>query len=531
MPPSTAPTHGPGSPTPQFSPAYRTTVLWLLVVAYTFNFIDRTIISTIGQAIKVDLQLSDQQLGWLGGLSFALLYTTLGIPIARLAERKSRVNIIAIAIVVWSAFTALCGTATSYLQLLLYRVGVGVGEAGLSPPAHSLISDYFEPKKRASALSIYAFGIPLGSMFGAMAGGWIAQNISWQAAFMMVGLPGILVAIAIKLIVKEPPRGWSDRQAAADAAEAPSTAPAARSPSPTGGGIAAEPPAALGREASELGAPAEGLGRADPPPSILAVGKRLFGSWGMFHMAAGITVASFAGYGTGWYVPPYFVRQFGLDLATVGLIVGLVAGVANGAGTLLGGYLADWASKRNTRWYALVPAIGLIVATPLYLWAFSRETWQLTVAFWVFAGVLHYAYIGPTFGVVQNAMDVRMRATAVALLFFVLNLIALGFGPPFCGWCIDQFARAAFTAKGMAGDFLDVCKGGVAPPGSARELVAACQSSMAEGTRAGLLSNLLIYAWAGVHYLLAAITLPKDLARARAAADAGDAAAAARAGA
>ena len=137
---------------PAYTPFYRNTVLWLLVLAYTFNFIDRTIISTIGQAIKVDLKLTDQQLGWLGGLSFALLYTTLGIPIARLAERKSRVNIISIAIVVWSLFTALCGTATSYVQLLLFRVGVGVGEAGLSPPAHSLISDYFEPKKRATAL-------------------------------------------------------------------------------------------------------------------------------------------------------------------------------------------------------------------------------------------------------------------------------------------------------------------------------------------------------------------------------------------
>lgn len=503
MPPAN--TTGGGSPS--FTPAYRNTVLWLLVVAYTFNFIDRTIISTIGQAIKVDLQLSDQQLGWLGGLSFALLYTTLGIPIARLAERKSRVNIIAIAIVVWSGFTALCGTATSFLQLLLYRVGVGVGEAGLSPPAHSLISDYFEPKKRASALSIYAFGIPLGTMFGAIAGGWIAQNVSWQAAFMLVGLPGVLVAIAIKLIVKEPPRGWSDRHS---------------------GLVEAEPAAAVGREASESGAPSapdHAQAGPAPAPSMGAVAKRLFGSWGMFHMIAGITMASFAGYGTGQYVPPYFVRQFGLDLATVGLLVGLVAGVANGAGTLLGGFLTDWASKRNTRWYALVPGIGLLIATPLYLIAFSRDVWQLAVPFWLLAGLLHYTYLGPTFGVVQNAMDVRMRATAVALLFFVLNLIALGFGPPFCGWCIDQFARAAFTAKGMAGDFLSVCKGGVAPAGSSAELAAACPAAMAEGTRTGLLANLLIYAWAGVHYLLAAITLPKDIARARAAADAGDAAA------
>jgi MFS family permease len=472
-----------------YSPGYRNAVLWLLVVAYTFNFIDRTIINTIGQAIKEDLQLTDTQLGWLTGLAFALLYTTLGIPIARLAERYSRVNIIAIAIVIWCGFTALCGTATSYLQLLLYRVGVGVGEAGLTPPAHSLISDYYEPQKRATALSIYSFGIPLGAGFGAVAGGWIAQNISWQAAFMMVGLPGVAIAIAIKLFIKEPPRGWADQQLA----------------------IANETPGALGREASEAGAPTD----MDKPSSMLAVAKRLFGSWGMFHMAAGITIASFAGYGTGAYVAPYFIREFSLGLALVGLATGVIAMVSNGAGTLLGGFLTDWASKRSARWYALVPGIGLILATPLYILAFTRNDYQLAWLILLIPGVLHYTYLGPTLGVVQNVMDVRMRATAVALLWFVLNLIALGFGPPFCGWCIDQFARAAFAAKGLAGDFITACPGGLAPKGSDPALAAACKSAMAEGTRAGLVSNLFIYAWAGVHYLLAAITLPKDMARAR----------------
>jgi MFS family permease len=467
---------------PEFSPAYRNGVLWLLVVAYTFNFIDRTIISTIATAIKEDLQLTDLQIGWLTGLSFALLYTTLGIPIARLAERSNRVNIIAIAIVVWSAFTALCGTATSYLQLLLYRIGVGVGEAGLNPPAHSLISDYFEPKKRATALSVYAFGIPLGTMFGAMAGGWIAENLSWQAAFMAVGLPGILVAVVIKIFIKEPPRGWADEQVAI-AAGNPTAPPA---------------PGAV----------------AEPMPSIRSVAGRLFGSWGMFHMVAGTTVASFAGYGTGAYAPAYFIREFGLGLATVGLLIGLIGGISNGSGTILGGVLADFASKRSARWYALIPAIGLLVATPIYIYAYTRESWQFAVWLLLIPGVFHYAYLGPTFAVVQNVMNVRMRATATAILLFVVNIIALGFGPPFCGWCIDQFARMAFAARGMAGDFLEVCRGGMAPAGASPELAAACPAAMAEGTRWGIVSNLLIYGWAGVHYLLAAITLPKDMAKA-----------------
>lgn len=467
---------------PLFSEGYKQSVLWLLVLAYTFNFIDRTIISTIGQAIKVDLKLTDTQLGLLGGLAFALLYTTLGIPIARLAERHSRVNIITIAIVVWSGFTALCGMATSFLQLLLFRVGVGVGEAGLSPPAHSLISDYFEPKKRASALSIYSFGIPLGTMFGAVAGGWIAQNLDWRMAFMMVGLPGVIVAILLKVFVKEPPRGYSDRLIAQQAADAPAlegdeTAPAVHA----------------------------------KPPSILAVAKRIFGKWGFFHMVAGITLASFAGYGTGQYSAPYFIRMFGLDLATVGLIFGVIGGVAAGIGTLLGGFLTDYAARKSGRWYALVPAIGLLIACPLYILVYTRDDWKLAAGLLLIPGIFHYTYLGPTFGVIQNAVSLRMRATATALLFFVLNLIALGFGPPFCGWVIDTLSQAHFAAKDL-GPFFNMCPGGVGKEGAGAMIDAACKAAVAQGTRDGIVWNLLIYGWAGVHYLLAAITLPRDMA-------------------
>lgn len=474
----------PAPPKPQFSEGYKTTVLGLLVLAYTFNFIDRTIISTIGQAIKVDLGLTDTQLGLLGGLAFALLYTTLGIPIARLAERGNRVNIISISIVIWSAFTALCGMANNFLMLILFRLGVGVGEAGLSPPAHSLISDYYEPKRRATALSIYSFGIPLGTMFGAVAGGWLAQNVSWRAAFVVVGLPGILVAIALKIFVKEPPRGYSEQVAVVD--------------TPVLEGEETVPPVAI------------------KPPSILAVAKRIFGRWGFFHMVAGITVASFASYGTGQYQAAYFIRMFGLDLATVGLIFGLVGGVAAGVGTLLGGFLTDWAGKRSGRWYALVPALGLLIACPLYILVYLQNDWRWAAALLLLPGIFHYTYLGPTFGVIQNAVSLRMRATATALLFFVLNLIALGFGPPFCGWCIDMISQHLFAANNM-GDFFTLCPGGIGAPGAGPIVDAACRAAIAEGSRQGIILNLLIYGWAGVHYLLAAITLPKDMATALAA--------------
>src|SRR3984957_17933718 len=182
----------PPAPKPLFSPGYKTLVLTFLLLAYTFNFIDRTIIATIGQAIKVDLKITDTQLGLLGGLSFAVLYTLLGIPIARLAERWNRVSIISLALVVWSGFTVACGFAGNFVSLLAMRVGVGVGEAGCSPPSHSLISDYFEPKRRASALAVYSFGIPLGAMISSIVGGWLARDFGWRVAFMAVGVPGLV---------------------------------------------------------------------------------------------------------------------------------------------------------------------------------------------------------------------------------------------------------------------------------------------------------------------------------------------------
>ncbi|HZZ30834.1 MAG TPA: MFS transporter, partial [Phenylobacterium sp.] len=242
---------------PAYSENYKRLILFLLVTAYTLNFIDRTIIATLGQPIKDSLKITDTQLGLLGGLYFALLYTLLGIPIARLAERFSRVNIISAAIIIWSGFTALCGSAGSFAALAAYRFGVGIGEAGLSPPAHSLISDYYEPKKRASALSIYSFGIPLGTMIGAVAGGLIAKTFGWRAAFMVVGLPGVMVAIALKVLVKEPPRGHSEPDPAAAAR------PLGAEPYAAEELVPAAPAPSLGREFAEMG----------------SVIKLLFGKW------------------------------------------------------------------------------------------------------------------------------------------------------------------------------------------------------------------------------------------------------------
>jgi MFS family permease len=484
------------APAPMFSDSYKTTVLGLLVVAYTFNFIDRTIIATIGQAIKVDLKITDTQLGLLGGIYFALLYTLLGIPIARLAERFNRVNIISAAILIWSGFTALCGTATSFAQLAAYRFGVGFGEAGLSPPAHSLISDYYEPRKRASALAVYSFGIPLGTMFGAVAGGWLAQNFSWRAAFVLVGLPGVLIAIAVKLMIKEPPRGHSEPEVAS-AADRPVRAAF------TWGG-----------EFRELG-------------SVIAI---LFGKWPVLHMVLGVTIASFGAYGSGQFVPPYFTRAFGLDYAQVGLIVGLVGGFSAGVGTLVGGFLTDRLARRSARWYALTPAIGLTIATPIYIAAYVAPSWQSAALILLIPGIFHYTYLGPTFGVVQNMVDTRRRATATALLFFFLNLIALGGGPVFTGFLIDRFAAFHFASPEAQGvlaslaslfgghvvDFQAACPGGAAVEGAPAAVVAQCKNALVTATREGIIVSVCFYLWAAFHYLLGSIGLVKTLAAARA---------------
>ena len=483
-----ATTGGPeaGNAASRYSPAYKNLVLTLLTLAYTLNFIDRTIIATIGQAIKVDLKITDTQLGLLGGFSFAILYTVLGIPLARLAERWNRVSIISLALLVWSGFTALCGVAVGFGQLMMFRVGVGVGEAGLSPPAHSLISDYFDPKKRASALSVYSFGIPLGTMFGAALGGWLAKTYGWRVALMVVGAPGIIMAILVKLLIKEPPRE------------------------------AAAPKLSVSSEFSELA----------------SVASKLFLSWPVLNMILGVTLVSFAGYGAGQFVPPFFIRSFGLDYAQVGLITGLIGGFSAGVGTLVGGFTTDWASKKSGAWYALIPAIGVLISAPIYIAAYSSATWQTAALILLLPGIFAYTYLGPTFGVIQNVVGARQRATATALMFFVLNMIGLGFGPPFIGWVIDHMAQFGFTHPGPHGifsaisgafgspesgaSFAKACPGGAAPKGAAAAAVGACKAALITATRQGVIIGYWFNIWGSFHYFLASFGIVGALAKAKA---------------
>ena len=457
------------------SAAYRRTITVLLMSAYTFNSMDRSIISIIAASLKADLSLSDTQLGLLGGTAFAALYALSGIPIARLAERVSRVNIITVALLVWSALTALCAAAGGFIGLLAIRAGVGVAEAGCSPPAHSLISDYHPPAERASALSVYSCGISLGYILAAVVGGYVAEHAGWRAACLAVGAPGLLIALIIKAVVREPPRGRWD------------SAVTSRAATPRAAGNAGF---SLAREVSELRAVAAAL-LLNPP---------------VRHMVLGITLGGFAAYGFYAFVPPYFSRAFGLGYAATGFIAAFTGGVTVGFGILAGGFVADRLARHRLRWYALVPALGGLLALPLYIVAVSVTDWRVAATALGAAGFFQYASLGPTFGVVQNAVGAHRRATATALIYICLSVIALGLGPLFAGWAIDRFADHLFAGGG----FEAACPGGAAATHAAPAMALACRSTLALATRRGLLVTLAFFAWGVVHYFMAAAGFEKS---------------------
>src|SRR5581483_2585784 len=296
-----------------FSNTYRSKVLALLLLGYSLNFTDRMIMAAIGVPIREDMHLTSAQLGLLNGLYFALTYVVLGLPVARIADRINRVGVIGFALCVWSAFTALCGTAASFASLAIYRFGVGFGESGFTGPSHSLISDLYEPRKRASALAVFSLGIPFGAIFGATLGGYLSDWFGWRAAFYVLGLPGMAVGILTWLFVKEPRRGATD--AAIDALD--------RSE-------AVKPKLSVRDELKEIG----------------AVSRALFLKWPMANMVLGMTIVSFSGYGVFDFISQYTLTRFGLSLGQTDLLVGLIMGTMCGVGTFAGGFLADRMAKR-----------------------------------------------------------------------------------------------------------------------------------------------------------------------------------------
>ncbi|MEL6789476.1 MAG: MFS transporter [Pseudomonadota bacterium] len=398
----------------QPSKGYQYLVLFLLTGVYTFNFLDRQIMGILAPAIKGEFGLSDTQLGLLSGIAFAILYTTLGIPIARLADRHNRVTIIALSLAVWSGFTALCGIAQNFSQLILARIGVGIGEAGGTPPAHALISDYFPKEARAGALAIYSMGIPIGITIAYLGGGWIVQNFDWRTAFLGLGIPGVLLAIILRLVVREPERGLIDRIAAAKSGQP--IPPMTKLPD----------------------GPLFNVG------DLWRAARQLLRIPTYANMLTAQTAVSFASYATSAFTVLFFLRSHpDFDKLAVYGWLGIINGTAYVAGVFAGGRFVDRFAARDKTAYGSIPALAMVLYIPFFIGAIwvGSPVWCL-ILLWP----VHFLvgiHLGPGFALAQTLAPVNMRALSTAVYFFILNLIALGLGPSVTGFLSDLFAGMA----------------------------------------------------------------------------------------
>jgi predicted MFS family arabinose efflux permease len=384
-----------GQSPPLFGEATRRYVLGTLVVIYTFNFIDRQILSILLEPIKQELQLSDTQLGLLTGFAFALFYATLGIPIARWADRGNRRSLIALSLAIWSGMTALSGLAQNFWQLLAARIGVGVGEAGCSPPAHSMIADYYPADRRATALGVYSLGIPFGILFGFLAGGWMNEFFGWRVAFFVVGIPGILLAVVVRLTVREPPRGM-----------------------------------------------AEGREPAIEQPTIMETCRTLWQRRAFRHLAFGGALTAFVGYGVVSWLPSFLIRSHGMQTGEIGTYLGLILGIPGGIGIALGGYLADRLGARDARWYLWIVTVALLAGVPLTVGVYLSAGPYGALLFLILPILLGNFYQATTFSQTQGLVGLRMRSVAAAILLFILNIIGLGLGPQAVGIISDLLQPA-----------------------------------------------------------------------------------------
>ena len=377
---------------PYKEPQVRNYTLGVLTLVYTFNFIDRQLLSILQEAIKTELLLTDAQLGLLTGFAFAMFYVTAGVPIARLADRSNRRNIVAASVGLWSFMTAISGFVQNYAQLLLARIGVGIGEAGGSPPSHSIVSDIFPKEQRASALSFYSTGVNLGIMFGFLFGGWLNEFFGWRAAFLVIGVPGIILAGIVFATVPEPIRGLLENKKASD---------------------------------------------AQVPFSEVVAG--LWQRKTFRHMAFACGLNAFAGYGTVNWAASFFIRSHGMTTGELGTWLALSTGLVGAIGIFAGGFLGDKLGARDTRWYLWVPGLSTLLVVPGMLVVFLTSNTYLALVCMFVPGFLQNIYLGNSIATTHNLVGLRWRSTSSAILFLILNIIGLGLGPFAVGLLSDMF--------------------------------------------------------------------------------------------
>jgi predicted MFS family arabinose efflux permease len=381
--------------------AYRGYVLALVLIGFALNFVDRQIVSVLLQPIKNDLHLSDSALGFLSGLAFALFYATLGLPIARQTDKGSRRIIMSLSIAVWSLMTTLCGFVQNTLQLVLARFGVGIGEAGFTPAAMSILADYFPKEKRATAIAIANIGPMLGLLLGYLIGSVALRYVGWRGAFMVAGAPGLLFAAVFFLTVREPSRGMAD-------------------------GL---PPAPQ-----------------SPPPLLRSI-PALWSIRAYRFLIFACASLSFCSVGLSTWIPSFFVRSYGYLPSNIALILAPILGIGGALGIFLGGYFADRLSRRDPRWALWLPACAALIALPAAALTFVVHQPSVALALYGFTYFLASSYVAPAFSTIQVLVPLNARATATALVLFAVNLIGLGLGPQVVGILSDalthQFGREA----------------------------------------------------------------------------------------
>lgn len=377
--------------------------LWVLLLVYILNFLDRQILNILAEPIKGELGLSDTELGLLAGPAFAVFYAVLGIPIARFADRgtTNRSTLISVSLVIWSGMTVLCGFAQNFWQMALARIGVGVGEAGCTPAAHSLISDAVAPEKRASAIAFYGMGVPIGTLLGLVIGGVVNDIWGWRAALMLVGAPGVLLALLLPFLLKEPRRF----------------------------GLAKGDSAPSG----------------PPPVPVLDAIAEIFTSRAYVWLLVAASFAAFLSYGKGLWTLSLFIRSHGLSTTEVGLIGAATLGVAGVFGTWLGGWAADRYGAINRRHILTLPAVGMAVAAPIQFLGYGAPVWWVAGLLILVPTILNAAYYGPAYACVQGLVRKELRAVAASLMLFGQNLIGLGLGPFIFGALSDILQPMAGT--------------------------------------------------------------------------------------
>jgi MFS family permease len=478
------------------SSGYRLYVLIVLTAVYTLNFVDRNLLNVIAGPIIAEFHLTDTEYGFLNGPPFAIFYALMGIPIAMAADRFNRVAIVALCIAVWSLMAALCGFATSFLFLLFARVGVAIGEAGGTPPSNSIIGDYFKPKSRAHALGIFAMGVTIGgalsnyfggpiagglngaaiqSMFESLGWDW-AVNLTdwskvegWRVAFVVIGAPGLLIALLVLFTVKEPPRGYSD------------------------------PP---GTRKVERASMLETLKELGPKPTF-------------WTMAMGASLVALVGYGLVAFQAPMVGRLHGIPAGTFAWEFGGPLAIFSAIGTFLGGFLIDRFSHRVNTAVSLVPVVGMLMAVPLYIFAYYQPTeniYTVSRPLWCIGAMFHYMYLGSQYTIGQGVVSQRGRASAIAILLLLIALIGNGIGPLLTGAMSDMFMGMELRGSAFS-DVLttDICRSATEVAKLPADQQAVCGLAYGNGLRSAMVGTALIFIPAALFFFLSSLTLKKDM--------------------